>query len=264
VSTGVRAEDVRAEFDAYYQACEAVADFARANRPSIPGKPTDLDLLCLRTYARASKGFQAGYKLAYDGYGIQAFILGRTVYEDMLVAHWIDINAARAPAQFARYERLQLFRLDQARQQVELGPITRKEIPSQKEVESLVQEFGAKHSWTKLTIDKLKNAVRSEFPEEGSIRRLLDQVHGVTRRYGNLAVHHSFLSLEAAAPKLPDGRIIGDVGASPLLIPQALWILFFSYLNLVTLYVNEEARIEAGRVWLQHHSVFTAVRPADS
>jgi Family of unknown function (DUF5677) len=258
---GIKPEDVRQEFEHYYKACEAVYDLARANRPVVPTKASDLDMLRVRTYARASKGFQAGYKLAFDGYGVQAFILGRTVYEDMLVAHWIDKNQDRAPEQFARYERLQVWRLAQAARKVELGSITSKPISSKEEIEPLRQEFGKKHSWTKLSIDKLKNAVRGDFPTADSHRRLLDQVHAVTHRYSNLAVHHSFLSLQASVVELPNGRVVGDVGASPLLIPQALWILFFSYLNLLTLFLDEAQQEEAARLWHEHHGTFTTPRP---
>ena len=75
--SGISPEDVRHELDAYYRACDAVYGLARANRPTFPVDPTDLELLRLRTYARASKGFQARRKLAYDGYGVQTALDGQ-------------------------------------------------------------------------------------------------------------------------------------------------------------------------------------------
>src|SRR5438270_10989735 len=62
-------EDVRSSFLSCYRACEALYDFARANRPEYPEDDDELGKLLFKTYVRASKSYQGSYKLAFDAYG---------------------------------------------------------------------------------------------------------------------------------------------------------------------------------------------------
>jgi hypothetical protein len=109
-------------------------------------------------------------------------------------------------------------------------------------------------------MDKLKRQVQGDFPEAESHRRLLNQVDNILHRLANLATHHSYYSLAVAVAEVPDGRRVADVGASPTLIPQALFIAFFSYLHLLTLTLAAERQQAASTLWHEHSSAFTAVR----
>ena len=202
-----------------FAACEALLDFAKSHRPSAPADDDTARVLLHRTYIRASKGYQALFKLAYDGYGSQSFVIGRTVYEDMLVAHWIFLSPTHAPAKFRRYERLSRHRLRKAYLKVGLS-FKEQTYPSvaPAELQRLEEEFKRNQHWTGKTMRQLHDAVKTEFSEPDSHRRLLQQVQEIIHALSNLAVHHSYLSLDAAAPVLPDGRRFADVGASPTLV----------------------------------------------
>jgi hypothetical protein len=253
--------EVRALFELQFQACEALYDFAKARRPYAPAEGDHYAHLMFRTYVRASKSYQGAYKLAFDGYGAQSYSLGRSVYEDMLVAHWVTLNPQSAPGQFARHERLMRarFRGYYLRHGLPFDEERYPQIP-RAELKQLRQEWRGKHHWTKKSMDELYAEVRHLFPERGNHRRLLDQVDAILHTGSNLIAHHSYLSLDAAVPELPEGRTLADVGASPMLIGQALFIGFFAYFNVVTLLLDTEAHESAESLWCSRIPAFTVVR----
>lgn len=253
----VRPEIVSA-FEPQFAACDALYEFAHSHRPSQSAASLPADRLIVATYARGSKTYQGALRLAYVGYGAQAFMLGRSLYEDMLVAHWIKLNPEQAPQQLNDHRRMTLavyqgelsrFGLDAPNEE----PIDRAER------DRLRQEFGSGH-WTKLNMDKLRRAVESEFPEQEGHRRLLVQVDALLHRHANLIVHHSFLSLGGAVANASEDGITYDVGVSTRFIPQALFIAFFSYIHLTSLVVHGNAQDELAQLWDNHRDAFTVAR----
>ncbi len=253
--------EVRGLFEQQFRACEALYDFAKSRRPDAPAEGDDYGRLMFRTYVRASKSYQGAYKLAFGGYGSQAYSLGRSVYEDMLVGHWISLHPESAPGQFARHERLMRarFRGYYLRHGLTFDEERYPQIP-RGELKQLRQEWRGKHHWTKKTMDELYAEVRHLFPERANHRRLLDQVDAILHTGSNLVVHHSYLSLDAAVPELPDGRRLADVGASPMLIGQALFIGFFAYFNVVTLLLDTGTHEAAESLWSSRVRAFTVAR----
>lgn len=256
--------DVRPEIVAAYRpqfvACDALYGFASGHRPGTPPTPDAAGHLLLATYARGSKTYQGALRLAYIGYGAQSFMLGRSLYEDMLVAHWIKLNPGQAPRQLNDHRRmtlavyqgeLQRFGLDAP----DAEPLDRAER------NRLRQEFGSGH-WTKLSMDELRSAVEPEFPEQEGHRRLLSQVDALLHRHANLIVHHSFLSLGGAAASASADGITYDVGVSTRFIPHALFIAFFSYIHLTSLVLSQSEQAELARLWHEHRDAFTVARPA--
>lgn len=183
----------------------------------------------------------------------------------MLVSHWIVLNRAIAPDQFERHRRLMRERLRRAPARAGLAPDPQRFAPLAKaEYEQLAQEWGNGHHWTKLAMDILKKRVQKQFPLADSHRRLLNQVDGILHRLSNLVVHHSYYSLAVAVADVPDGRRVADVGVSPTLIPQALFIAFFSYLHLITLTLPDDKQQDAAKLWHSHRDSFTTARAATS
>jgi Family of unknown function (DUF5677) len=258
-------EDVHQLYSEQFAAALALHDFAQANRPERPNEGDAAGLLLFRTYVRATKSYQAAYKLCCDGYGGQSFVVGRTLYEDMLVSHWIVLNRGIAPDQFERHRRLMRERLRQASARAGLTPDPTRFAPLTKtEYEQLAQEWGHRHHWTKLGMDALKKRVQTEFPEADGHRRLLNQVDAILHRISNLVVHHSYYSLSVAVADLPDGRQVADVGVSPMLIPQALFIAFFGYVHLITLTLLDDKQEDITKLWHDHRDAFTTTRDATS
>jgi hypothetical protein len=186
-------------------------------------------------------------------------MLGRSLYEDMLVAHWIRVNPDVAPARLDDHRRLTLA--------VYHGELLRFGLNIPDEVsldrverDELRQEFGSGH-WTKLSMDTLRRAVEEEFPERGGHRRLLQQVEALLHRHANLIVHHSFLSIGGAFASASAERIVYDVGGSQRFIPQALFIAFFSYIHLTSLVMRSGDGDALAALWHEHRDAFTTAHP---
>jgi hypothetical protein len=246
-------------FKPQFVACDEPYEFARNNRPTRTSMPGAAGHLILATYARGSKTFQGALRLAYLGYEAQSFMLGRSLWEDMLVAHWIKLNPEVAPGQLDDHRRMTLA--------VYAGELRRfgLEVPDaapldRAERDRLRGEFGSGH-WTKLSMDALCNAVADDFPEQDGDRRLLRQVDALLHRHANLIVHNSFLSLGGAFSSIDDdGGLTFDVGWSTRFIPNALFIAFLSYIHLTSLVVHGQASEALARVWHEQKDAFTVER----
>ncbi len=109
-------------------------------------------------------------------------------------------------------------------------------------------------------MDKLRQAVEEEFPEEDGHRRLLLQVDSLLHRHANLIVHNSFLSLGGAFIAATEDFVAYDVGPSPRFLPHALFLAFFSYIHLTSLVLNEPGQAELARLWHEQRDAFTVAR----
>jgi hypothetical protein len=257
----IRAEIVDA-FRSQFVACDALYGFARDNRPDRAPTSDAAGPLILATHARGSKTFQGALRLAYLGYGAQSFMLGRSLWEDMLVAHWIKLNPDVAPRQLDDHRRMTLGVYQGELRRFGLD-VPKAEPLDRAERDRLRAEFGSGH-WTKLSMDALCNAVATEFPEQEGHRRLLRQVDALLHRHANLIVHNSFLSIGGAFSSIgEDGGMTFDVGVSTRFIPNALFIAFFSYIHLTSLVVDGEVAEELARLWHEHKDAFTVERRAD-
>jgi hypothetical protein len=260
-----RGPDIRPEivdaFSPQFAACDALYEFARAHRPDKPRTPDAAGQLILATYARGSKTYQGALRLAYLGYGAQSFMLGRSLYEDMLVAHWIKLNPELAPRQLDDHRRMTLavYRGELRRFGLD---VPEAEALDREERDRLRAEFGSGH-WTKLRMDKLRKAIEVEFPEEEGHRRLLREVDALLHRHANLIVHNSFLSIGGAFASATDESFTYDVGPSTRFIPNALFIAFFSYIHLTSLVLLADEAEALARLWHEHRDAFTVERLTD-
>ncbi len=257
-SRGDVCPEIVSAFEPQFAACDALYGLARSHRPSESAAALPTDRLIVATYACGSKTYQGALRLAYIGYGAQSFMLGRSLYEDMLVGHWIKLNPEKALRQLDEHRRMTVAVYEGELSKFELHA-RNDEAVDRTELDRLRQEFGSGH-WTKLSMDRLRRAVESEFPEQEGHRRLLLQVDGLLHRHANLIVHHSFLSLGSALASASEEGITYDVGVSTRFIPQALFIAFFSYIHLTSLVLEGAAQRELAQLWHEHRDAFTVAR----
>jgi hypothetical protein len=252
--------EIVSAFEQQFAACDALYGFARSHRPTHSAASVPADRLIVATYARGAKTYQGALRLAYIGYGAQSFMLGRSLYEDMLVGHWIKLNPEQAPRQLNDHRRMTLAVYQGELSRFELDTPIEEPI-DRAERDRLRQEFGSGH-WTRLSMDRLRREVESEFPEQEGHRRLLREVDALLHRHANLIVHHSFLSLGGALTSATEEGITYDVGVSTRFIPQALFIAFFSYIHLTSLVLPDAEQTELAQLWHQHRDAFTVARAA--
>jgi hypothetical protein len=242
-----------------FAACEALLDFAQACRPTtLTAEDPRADLI-LGTYARSSKTFQGLLRLAHVGYGEQAAMLGRSLFEDMLVAHWI-LSTPDAPARLERFRRYTVVRLREAAHKHKrddyLAQLPDTETRQQRE--ALKAEFAGSRHWTGLSTDELVSAVEDEWGSGGG-RTLLWQVYEFAIRNANHLIHHSHLGVVSTLDKRsPEGRTY-NVGGSLKYVAEALFVAWFSYINTVSLVVTQEANRELDKLYERDLRAFATV-----
>jgi hypothetical protein len=249
---------ITAAFPAEFAACQALLDFAQANRPrSLESDDSQGDLI-LGTYARSSKTYTGLLRLAHVGYGEQAAMLGRSLLEDMLVAHWIRATPAAA-ALLERFRRYTVVRLREAAHKHKRDDYLA-QLPNEEtrgEREALKAEFGGRH-WTGLSTDDLVSAVEVEWGAGGD-RVLLWQVYEFAIRNANHLVHHSHLGVVSTLDRRSGGTRSYNVGGSPKYIAEALLVAWFSYINTMDLVLTDEANRELDALYARGLRAFATV-----
>src|SRR4051794_28614731 len=99
---------MRAAFAGEIGACERLLEFAgehALNRWT--GRPIEstADRLIAVEFGRATKTYRAALDLSLGGFGPQASMLNRSLFEGMAVAYWISDNPDRAADLFEKHER---------------------------------------------------------------------------------------------------------------------------------------------------------------
>jgi Family of unknown function (DUF5677) len=228
---------------ASWKACDALYEFASKNRPA-PSGFTAIEGVLIDTYARSTKTYQAVVRLAYVGYGEQALMLGRPLFEDMVVGHWMHRN----PESVQRLEHFRLASIERLRTNgkrlsnpdviAQLPP----PLPKDKR-EALRRTFSGKQHWTGLGLSDLVKAVEDEWPEDGNQRGLLWEIYEFDAFQANHLIHHGHVGLSSGRTDAP-GKRSYNVGASPKFIHEALRLAFFSYANTLSLVLRESPEFD--------------------
>jgi Family of unknown function (DUF5677) len=248
------------KFPTQFAAVLALNDWAKDHRPT--ERPTDdaAGELILITYARSSKTYQAAVMLAGSGYGAQAGMLNRSLFEDMAVAHWVKLNPEEAPELYERHRQHTLGELRE--KYAEYGreeEVERWDALSEEERADLSNEFSRKHHWTKRNLYELVKSIEDEFKDENVDRRMLWETFDIVHRFNNLILHHSFFGLGLAGTR-GDGKVSFDVGPSDAHIQGALYGAFFNYGHTTSLVHTGKELDDLNALWSEHIQAFTTLR----
>lgn len=100
--------EIRAAYARRLEACERVRRFGEDALTSWAGRtidPASVDSIILAEAARATKTYGGALDLVAGGFGPQAMMLNRPLFEGMAVAHWARANPARAVDLFLKHGR---------------------------------------------------------------------------------------------------------------------------------------------------------------
>jgi Family of unknown function (DUF5677) len=228
--------------------------------PTPPGDPA-ADVL-LRTYVRSTKSYRGALLLAGHGFGPQAGMLARSLFEDMVVAHYVVLH----PKVVDRLEPARRLMLDRHREALS-GFGREKDLDEypeplpEAERRSLQKQFPGGR-WTGLELRDLVSAVEHMWVEPVE-RRLLKQIEKLATPVNNALIHHSPLGLEVGTRR-SEGRLQFMLGADMAHVAEALGVAFFSYANLLTITTGDAGREASNRVFNRYVQLWVTGLPEPS
>lgn len=208
------------------------------------------DLLLLTFFARSTRTYEAATRwLAERGFGEQALMLNRSLYEDMLDAHWISLNPDLAVQRMQEHDVLS--RLLRARTQREFASwFDGAEPPaidmSEEDERRLLRLFkGGTASWTGIGSKAKLEAILACWETEQD-REHVRFMHAWVVKLMNEVLHPSAFSIaRMGAPSFGEGeRIQWRFGSTPEWLPQAMHFAFWTYSQMVGLVLERFAAKE--------------------
>jgi len=221
-------EILESRFGGGLTACHDLLAFVDSQMADWKGRAVDhgADLIILAELARTLKTARAALMLCRQGYGEQAAMLSRSLFEGMAVAHWVHANPDEALDRFEKHGRHTALVFSDAlvRQEwVEEWPV---EVPPATDAERkhLVGMFGpyGERGWcTPGSLRKLVEAIADQWPDAASraeLRAYLDVPH----RFHNKLLHATFTALNASARESAQADVSFVAGPSEQLVPNSL------------------------------------------
>lgn len=247
-------------------ACYALHEFAREHRPQHEPFPGPAGVLLVVIYARASKSFEASLLLASDGYGPQARMINRSLFEDMATGHWVKRNPDAALPQLEKHGRYTMNRYREFLAKYDKLPAeSTLPVLTPKENKKLREEFRGGATWTGLNMNQLVRAVEDEWTHPLD-KRLLGQQHDWILEGDKLLLHSTGTALASAWRVAGDIRRM-EVGPSPRHVAPALAGAFFAYAHTMSLVINPnegaETNAALNALYSEHVNAFVTVSYAE-
>lgn len=182
----------------YFHAANDLLEFLHTTKPP-QGVSGDKDPLLWTSLYRSMKTHRAALVLCDAGFGEQAGMLCRSLFEDLLVTHWIGRTEGRELRRLflEHADRVSLADRETLAEHERLDELALVPAMSEERLAELEASGGSKgafRTWHGQKLRELLEALKSEFdPGEAS---LLDAMHDLAYRLQNLILHHSPRSFE--------------------------------------------------------------------
>jgi Family of unknown function (DUF5677) len=259
--------NVRALHGPQLDACDRLREFAFSLSPW-PGRPLDPYLrphepLLAAIFARSLNTYCSTIELTRIGFGEQAAMLNRSLFEDMIDAHWVTVEPALAVERMRDHHlHGRMLLADAARSQH--GFVPHDEIPTFHEAERtrLDGMFGpnGSRSWTTVGLHERVAAVAHIWGERADS---LDFHRRIVHRDNNQQLHLSGQAIgEVIVSSGPDGLAV-KVGPGPEYIGRALAAAFWTFAEMVGLIVDQ-FEIPAEDFMVVHAECVSAFRSGPS
>jgi hypothetical protein len=201
------------------------------------------DLLLQTVLARATRTYRSIVVLSQRGLGEQARMLVRSLFEDMVDAHWIALSRELAVERVEQHQRdSQERRLATARKFPERFPAPLRELEppmTDEERTELKKLFrNGTGSWTGLTSTQRWKAI-SGFFEEGAEMEQAEFINAWLHKTNHETLHLSSHSLRAGGPTPTSEGLVFRTGATLEQLGVALFCAFWTYAQILRLVANE-------------------------
>jgi len=159
---------------------------------------------------RAAHTFEAVLAACRLGRGVQASMMNRALFEDLLDIHWVAANLESAPERADQHDRLTALAehdLESSFARTE-RPLTDEE---RAELDDLIELYGGrrrafKESWTRTSYPDRLSLVQSRWEDEPDARHVIEVIYEVIQRQNNLLLHSSPSGFRQTITSGPDGR----------------------------------------------------------
>jgi Family of unknown function (DUF5677)/SEC-C motif len=226
------ADGIKKKLRGKIDGCERLLAYAESLLGDWPGRAVESvpDGLILALFARSFDTATAAVRLAGDGYGAQASMLNRSLFEDMIDAHWVATEEEAAERCYADHlKHGQMLLADAVARHPDL--YAEVDLPEFDADERLALDrkygrFGHK-SWTEINLHDRVSAVEHHWGEDQG-RGTLHFFHDIAHRENNQTLHVSSASLGKNL-QFYDGEVGLTVGPREDMVDRALfgsfWIL---------------------------------------
>jgi hypothetical protein len=198
------------------------------------------DRISLAEIARATKTFDGAIRLCRDGFGEQAAMLNRSLFEAMVITHWTSIHRREAVGLFTRHAQFTsalwfetldaLGWLDDGdrAKQPKLGP-------KRAEFVKLFGPYGTR-PWVRRNVPTLVDEIEHLWDDAG--RAQLRATHAVPHTHNNQMLHSTATAVSAAHLGATTTELRLTIGPSNLLVEQALLAGYWTYGQVLSLLID--------------------------
>jgi hypothetical protein len=238
-------DQVRALIARYYRdelaACRELLEFGIREVQHWTGRAVKrgADRIIVFEAARGTKTFNAIIRLCRLGFGEQAVMLNRSLFEGMVVAHWVPENRREAVRLFTRHARYsgllwwetldRLGWLTEEDRKPSVGPKQRAELAS------LFGPHGTR-PWTLRSVHALLKEIEHQWDKPG--REHLWAMHDVAYRHANQVLHSTPYAASVTTTQETADALHMTIGASDQFLSQALLFAYWTYGQLFSLLIK--------------------------
>lgn len=185
------------------------------------------------TLARSARTFVVVVHLCRLGYAQQASMLNRTLFEDMVYAHWAALYPTRSHRLMRWHEEYVKLRRIAVYKRNKLSHSMTPPEWDGKRRDRMGRLFRS-GGWTGRSIPKMVKAVETMWATEEE-RKRLHRMHDIIHQSNNTLMHHSSRSLSIGVQVGEDGATTFNLKPSTELVGLALGFAFWTYANTISL-----------------------------
>jgi hypothetical protein len=231
---------IEEEFGPQIRACERLYECAKALTKAWPGRPVEdtPDGLIVSLFTRSLDTFMAAVRLASRGYGAQAQMLNRSLFEDMIDVHWVATDPEAAKQRYKDHHQHGRMLLADAVSkhpdhyaEIELPEFDAEE---RKELDRLYGQWGSK-SWSGINLHQRVGLVEHHWKDDAA-RQTLRFFHDIAHRENNQTLHVSSAGFNANVEVSSEGdQLSFRVGPRLDALDRALFGSFWIFDNTIGL-----------------------------
>lgn len=239
-------EQVIAErFGAQLRACTRLRAFAESLADPWRGRALEAepgnDLIIFALFSRSLNTHSAAVEVAARGYGEQAAMLNRSLFEDMVDAHWtadepdLSVQLLRDHAKHSR-----MLNADAAAKYpdfIDPADIPAVDPEERTRLNELFGPFGTS-SWTRINIHKRAELVAHHWTDIGADTQALFFYRDIAQRENNQTLHVTAQGLGATVRARDENSITFRLGPDVDMIGRALFGAFWIFAQTVGLLID--------------------------